>query len=434
MLDSGPLFPFQYELFAGCFFLSIYVCEKVAEHGAKTSPLLGQIVAGFVLGPAVLNVVPYEAAFRFIGKLGVMLLVVDSGLQVDLSAIRRVGPRGCLAAVAGTVGPVGLALLFLTLGYGVDWRAALAVGSAIAPTSLGFSAKLLGADLASDLGQLIAIAAVVDDVLSLMLLALVKALRDEAGSGWSYGQPVVASFAAVGGGVVLAVLLPRVLVPLRGACKQTTPRQRARFNNVVLVVLAMLLSWACAAIGSSDLLGCFLAGVVGTQLDPDVAHTFQGHFGSLTRWGSALFFASTIAFSLPSFSGGGLFTPMALQKGALMTVAAVVGKMVPLMFLATPFTALNCLKFGVAMLGRGEFSFLIAAEAKAEEVVSEDDFSAAIWGAFLSSLIAPFLFRLIKRREAKTTFASGASGDTGGPCGEGDALSPVQLNVDVRGS
>lgn len=190
-------------------------------------------------------------------------------------------------------------------------------------------------------------------------------------------------------------------MPLRGYLKQTSARQRARFNNLILVVLALLLSWSCAAIGSSDLLGCFLAGVVGTQLDVDVPVKFQRHFGSLTRWGSALFFAATIAFSLPSFSGGGLFTSGALQKGALMTVAAVVGKMVPLMFLATPFSTLNCLKFGVAMLGRGEFSFLIAAEAKADAVVSEEDFSAAIWGAFVSSLIAPFLFRLIKGRETR---------------------------------
>ena len=63
-----------------------------------------------------------------------------------------------------------------------------------------------------------------------------------------------------------------------------------------------------------------------------------------------------------------------------MIVAAVVGKIFPLCLLATPLTTHNSLKFGVAMLGRGEFSFLIAAEARRDNVISEEDFSAAIWG------------------------------------------------------
>ena len=133
------------------------------ERCFRTSPLLGQIVAGLVLGPALLDWVPFPTAAALLGKVGVMLLVVESGLSVDVGGLRKVGCRALTAAVLGVALPVGLTLLVLMYGWSVEFKGALAAGAAIAPTSLGFSASLLGPDIATSLGQMICGAAVIDD-------------------------------------------------------------------------------------------------------------------------------------------------------------------------------------------------------------------------------------------------------------------------------
>ena len=133
------------------------------ERCFRTSPLLGQIVAGLVLGPALLDWVPFPTAAALLGKVGVMLLVVESGLSVDVGGLRKVGCRALAAAVLGVALPVGLTLLVLMYGWSVEFKGALAAGAAIAPTSLGFSASLLGPDIATSLGQMICGAAVIDD-------------------------------------------------------------------------------------------------------------------------------------------------------------------------------------------------------------------------------------------------------------------------------
>ena len=95
-----------------------------------------------------------------------------------------------------------------------------------------------------------------------------------------------------------------------------------------------------------------------------------------------------------------MFSGHAIGKGAILTLVAIVGKMLPLGLFAKPLTLNNFLKFSFAMNGRGEFSFLIAKEAKEQGILNSSDFSATIWGAFVSSLLAPFLFRWARRRES----------------------------------
>ena len=88
-----------------------------------------------------------------------MLLVAESGMEVDLESVRRSGCRAFLAATIGVVMPVAFSVTILVPIFGSNIREALAAGSAIAPTSLGFTASLLGDELQTPMGQLIAMAA-----------------------------------------------------------------------------------------------------------------------------------------------------------------------------------------------------------------------------------------------------------------------------------
>eukprot|EP00944_MAST-04C_sp_MAST-4C-sp1_P011558 g11558.t1 len=395
---AGAAIPFVKEASIALLFFSIWCFETFTENVLKTSPLLGAICAGVIVGP-VLQVAPYPNAFAFMGKIGVMLLVLESSLEVKIEQVKSIGPRAFLAATFGVCTPVLLSLLVMCVVFQQPVRVGLAVGSAIAPTSLGFSAKLLGSELKTDFGQTIAIAAVVDDVLSLMLLGIIQSL-DTAVTTWDYCKPIVGSLGSIVTGLLMIFfVLPKPLLLLRS---KIPVKQQSNMYIILLLALSICFAWLCAIVGSSDLLGVFTAGlVVGNTLDfNDVSKAFEKNFGVLTTHGTSLFFACTIGYSFAVGSSDGMFSGPAIGKGAILTLVAIVGKMLPLGLFAKPLTLNNFLKFSFAMNGRGEFSFLIAKEAKEQGILNSSDFSATIWGAFVSSLLAPFLFRWARRRES----------------------------------
>ena len=390
--------PFVKEASIVLLFFCIWCFETFVENVLKTSPLLGAICAGVVVGP-VLQVAPYREAFAFLGKLGVMLLVLESSLEVKIEQVKSIGPRAFLAATFGVCTPVMLSLLVMCVIFQQPVRVGLAVGSAIAPTSLGFSAKLLGKELKTEFGQTIAIAAVVDDVLSLMLLGIIQSL-DTAVTTWDYCKPIIGSLGSIATGLLLIFfVLPKPLQLLRS---KVPVKQHSNMYIILLLALSICFAWLCAIVGSSDLLGVFTAGlVVGNVLDyNDVSKAFAKQFGVLTMHGTSLFFACTIGYSFAVGSSDGMFSGPAIGKGAILTLVAIVGKMLPLGLFAKPLTLNNFFKFSFAMNGRGEFSFLIAKEARGQGILNSSDFSATIWGAFVSSMLAPFLFRWARRRDS----------------------------------
>lgn len=370
--------PFLNEASIALLLFTIWFFENITEKCLKTSPLLGAITAGVLVGP-ILQIAPYKDAFSFLGKLGVMLLVLQSSLDVEIEQVKKIGFRAFVAAVCGVVTPVLLSLFFMCIIFKLPIQAGLAVGSAIAPTSLGFSAKLLGDELSTEFGQIIAIAAVVDDVLSLMLLGIIQSL-EKATTTWDYLQPVVGSLGSILIGLLLIFfVLPKPLVALRS---KISMEHHSTMYIFLLVMLSISFGWVCALIGSSDLLGVFTAGlVVGNVLGADgVSKAFETHFGVLTTHGTSLFFACTIGYSFTVGSGDGMFSGDAIGKGLILTFVAIIGKMIPLGFFAKPLTLNNFFKFSFAMNGRGEFSFLIAKEAKEKGILGAIDFSATIWG------------------------------------------------------
>lgn len=95
---------------------------EIACKRLNVSPIIGQIAAGLVVGPALLDLIPYVEAFRLLGKLGVMMLVVESGLTVDLDEVRRFGLRASLAAATGVVIPTLLSFVLYSGVLGTGWK------------------------------------------------------------------------------------------------------------------------------------------------------------------------------------------------------------------------------------------------------------------------------------------------------------------------
>ena len=328
------------------------------------------------------------------------MLVLNSGLLVDLKQLKASGGRACVAATVGVLFPVALTMFVVMILWKENWKVALSAGASLAPTSLGFSATLLSevGQIDSPAGQLICTAAVVDDVLSLLLLAEVQALQHSDISTWDILKPIVASIGSVGIGIVLTLLFSPLLPKLRTLT--SNERQRQILYNVTLLVYAGTFAWLSAYVGSSDLIGCYLAGVA-FSTEKDLISNWNRDTSQLLRWGNALFFAATIGFGVPSFtSSGGLFEPKALLRALPLILVAIVGKF-SVGFLSKPLNWISFFKFGFGMGGRGEYSFLIADQAFVDGILNSENYSAVIWALLVSSFLSPFGFRYFLKKEEK---------------------------------
>jgi Kef-type K+ transport system membrane component KefB len=153
------------------FFTAIYVAGQIASRLLKMPDLVGEIVAGILLGPPLADFVPNPEAFVLLGEVGLVLLVVEAGIDIDVSTLKLIGTRGFMIAIVGSILPIGIGILVaIGLAGTGDIKSVLSAGAVFGPTSLGIALNILrsGGILNTPVGQLIVSAAVIDDMIALI--------------------------------------------------------------------------------------------------------------------------------------------------------------------------------------------------------------------------------------------------------------------------
>ena len=130
--------------------------------------MVGEILAGIAVGPHGLNIAPKPDALMMVGEFGLVLMVLEAGVEVDLASLSLVGARGVQVAFFGSLVPLAIGSVLGKLVFDMSAKTCLAVGASLAPTSMGISLKVLqdGGVLGTPTGQLIIAAAVMDDVMN----------------------------------------------------------------------------------------------------------------------------------------------------------------------------------------------------------------------------------------------------------------------------
>lgn len=273
--------------------------------------LVGEIVTGFLLGPPLADYVPFPEAMVLIGEIGLIGLLLEAGIEMDIGQLKETGLRAFAMAGTGAVIPLGVGI-GLAVASGSSVRAAIAVGAAFAPTSLGVASNALNAGCVANtpVGQLIVAACVVDDIVGLILLSMLEVLVDEDAAPWEYAIPIISSFG------YLAVLglsgltwLPRVIEKHILSRFPEERREIAAFAMMMMLLLAYLplLNYS----RSSYLTGAFLAGLTFSQIH-SIHGTFVRETSSLMTWLLRIFFAASIGFQVPITMFG---DPYILQWG-----------------------------------------------------------------------------------------------------------------------
>jgi len=405
------------------FLISTYVAGLITKSLGMPA-LVGEIFTGFLLGPPLADFVPYKKAFVLIGEIGLIALLLEAGVELDVAQLKQTGTRAMAIAFTGSLLPVAVGMLMSYL-FGISSKAGLAIGASFAPTSLGVAASALGGGdmINTPVGQLIIAACVVDDIIGLVLLSMFQVLVKEDPQVIEYFIPLISSFGFL---IVLGypaiTFLPRFIdtkiLPLfPKKCKTS-----AMFGLLTALTMAYipLLNYT----KSSYLTGAFLAGVTFSQVK-GAYQKFMHTTHSIIQWLLRIFFAASIGFQVPlkEFASGRVLGMGFAFWGTCVLIKSLVAFYVPHFEKAEKDAIHDPYKrdlfvVGLSMTCRGEFSFIIAAFALSEGVIETDVYASVVFAVLFSAITSPFfLLRCIshfKSTEKKHLEATNPKKCTGG--------------------
>lgn len=371
--------------------LIVLVAAKVAAEVAERlgiPAVVGEIVAGILIGPSLLNAVGGgDEVLRTLGEIGVILLLLDVGLEMDLGELSKVGRTSLLVATIGVVAPMAMGFGAMEL-MGEDFNTALFVGAALTATSVGITARVFGdlRAIATTEARVVLGAAVADDVMGLVVLTVVVRLVTEGS----------VSVLSVGGIILvaLAFLVLGVLIGLRVAPALFGAIDRVSRSTGTLVAIALAFTLGFAELADSaklaPIVGAFVAGIalskareserIRRELTP-VGHLFIPVF----------FLQIGIDADISAFGRAEV-----LRDAAILLVVAVVGK------LLSPLGAIggqgDKALIGLGMLPRGEVGLIFATIGLQNGVLGDDLYAALLLVVLVTTLVTP---PLLKARYAK---------------------------------
>jgi len=201
-------------------------------------PIISEILIGIIMGPHVLNIVPFTdvsetSLFSVLGTLGVTLLIAHLGLHVNVAKIKTIGLKASIIGVIGTILPTSLGmLLFWAFGYKL-YPEAFIGGIAITPASVSVAMRVLFSmrKLNTIYGQTILTAAYIDDFLSIMLFIFITNITLKTPSFVNTGLPIIGAFLFAGIAIVFAltfmpIYINKVLDCLAQKCENFNNRDK----------------------------------------------------------------------------------------------------------------------------------------------------------------------------------------------------------------
>jgi Kef-type K+ transport system membrane component KefB/predicted amino acid-binding ACT domain protein len=349
--------------------------------------VVGQVVLGVVIGPSILDVVSASGlgsgSLAMIGTIGVVVLSMQAGMEIDISAIGRVGRSPALVAVAGVVLSFAGAAV-ATVVFDHSGAAAVVVGAALAGTSVGVAARVFGAlrALATAEARVVLGAGLLDGALALVILTVVVSAVDggDTDVGTALGAAGLTLGFVVVAGAVGVMVVPRALGLVQGRASSATA------TTVTALVIAIGFAALADAVDLVFILGAVVAGVaIGRS---DQKERVAGDLGVIGNIFIPVFFVLVGVDADVAELGKGSVIGLA----ATLSVVAIVAKLAAGSMAGG--TSLDKVLIGIGMIPRGEIGLIFASLALGSGVVGPDLYIALLVAVLVSTIVAPPLLRL----------------------------------------
>jgi Kef-type K+ transport system membrane component KefB len=355
--------------------------------------VLGELLAGIVLGPSLLGLIRADALLGGVADLGVLVLMFVAGLETDLIQMRRVGKASAFTAMGGVIVPfaAGVALGEI-LGLGI--ATSLFLGAALTATSVSVSVQVLGeaGALRSRVGSVILGAAVLDDVLGIVILSLVLSLTGEGGNPLLTLARLVAFFP-------IAVLVGRFVIS--PVIRRLAAGHEKEAGLALILAVVFFYAWAAEALGGlAAITGAYLAGVLIAQW-PEADGIARG-----ARTVGEAFFVPVFFVMVGAQADLGALAAAPLLALGLTVVAILtkaVGAGVAARVAGLPWQEGNAI--GAGMVARGEVALVMATLGLTAGLLSQTLFTVVILMAVATTLITPLLLRFTLTNESAASYS-----------------------------
>ena len=371
----------------------------------KTPSVIGELLAGVILGPSLLGWIEPSQTFRLLAEIGIILLLFEVGLETDVMQLVRAGGKSVIVAISGFVLPFVLGFALCYWGFGLKMIVSLFVAGTITATSIGITLRVLS-DLSrqhSYEAQVILGAAVIDDILGILLLALLYEFSVSGNIDF-----------AESGKVLIFVLVFFVLAP---AAAKLMSYLIQHFDNsselpglipISIVSLVLFFAWLAHAIGAPELLGGFAAGLalsrrfflpfgLALHSKPDFNERVEKQMLPVIHLFTPIFFV-VVGLSL-NLKQVDWHSPFVYTFAGSLLLVAIIGKLAGALLLREPMSMRWII--GIAMVPRGEVGLIFAELGRINGILVDDVYAATIIVIALTTLLPPFVLKALYARHGR---------------------------------
>lgn len=369
----------------------------------------GEIVAGLLIGPSVLNWVEDSAMIDGMAEIGVLLLLFSAGLGTNIKDLQRTGVKATLIACAGVFVPMAMGALLYMCFYGfsgpgtMEFYKALFIGTILAATSVSITVQALQelGKLKGLVGTTIMGAAIIDDVIGILVLTFViglvpkKGVAADAANSASIGSVAIRTALFFAFAIGVGFIIYRIFAKIDKRWPHT--------RRIPIMGLALCFSMAYIAerfFGVADITGAYVAGVILCSLDDSEYIARKMDINSYMLFGPIFFASIGLQTNVRGMDLTILWFSLAfVAVGMIGKIigCGVIGK-------ACGFTNPDCLKIGCGMMTRGEVALIVAQRGLKLGLMTSQYFTAVILLIIISSIVTPIILKVLYEKEDESDY------------------------------
>ena len=367
----------------------------------KAPQVVGEIIAGLLIGPSVLGIVQQTDFITQMAEIGVILLMFSAGLETNLRDLMSTGVKAFFMACAGVIVPlIGGTLVYMGF-YGAsavgtpEFFKAVFIGVIMTATSVGITVEVLRelGKLKSQIGTMIISAAIIDDVIGIIVLTVVL--------GYGTGETSIGKVMFnTGAFFVLAVICGVIIYKIFKRIDKRYPHTQ----RIPIIGLGLCFAMAYVAeryFGIADITGAYLAGIILCNLDDAPYIERKMNINSYMLFGPVFFCSIGLKTNISGMSAGIFVFALAFVLVALITKVIGCGLMAKIFRMSNR----DALKCGVGMMTRGEVALIVATKGLNAGMMDSVYFTAVILLIIVSSILTPILLKLLFTEKTNNTDA-----------------------------
>ena len=363
----------------------------------KAPQVVGEIIAGLIIGPSILGLVNQSDFLIEMAEIGVIILMFSAGLETDLKDLMKTGPIAALIACAGVFVPLILgALLYMAFYGAAPWGSegfykAVFVGTILTATSVSITVEELKemGKLKGKVGTTILSAAIIDDVIGIIVLTFVMGFKSPDSNPASVVVNTVLFF-------IFAIVVGFVCFKIFKFVDNKYPHTR----RIPIAGLALCLAMAYIAekyFGIADITGAYVAGIILCSIRDSEYIASKMDTNSYILFGPVFFASIGLKTNLESLNVSILIFSIAFVAVGL--ISKIIG--CSLMARICKFNMSDSLKIGVGMMTRGEVALIVSQKGLSVGLLTPVYFTSVILLIIVSSIATPIILKLLYAKDDK---------------------------------